>query len=87
MRTPKIIKGAAFDWKDAEKYSKAAVDDKGNVNWMAAMFADPGVTVCPKCDAYYWNEGEIVECLDCGTQWETSNGKWLRERRKKEPTP
>lgn len=83
MRTPKILTGAAFDWKDAEKYANAAVDPEGEPNWMAASFADPGVTQCPKCEAYYWNEGDTVECLDCGTQWETSNGKWRRERAEK----
>jgi len=85
VRTAKIISGASFDWEDAQKYSGAAVDAEGNVNWMAASFADPGVTSCPKCKAYYWNEGDIVECLDCGTQWETSNGKFIREHRGEKP--
>lgn len=84
MRTPKIIQGQAFDWKEAEGYAKNAVDGEGNVNWMAASFADPGVMTCPKCGVYYWAEGNQVECLDCGHQWETANGKWLRERREKE---
>ncbi len=83
MRTPKILTGAAFNWKEAEKYASAAVDPDGEPNWMAASFADPGVTKCPKCEAYYWMEGDTVECLDCGTQWETANGKWRRERAEK----
>ena len=83
MRTAKILTGRAFDWEAAQKHADAAVDESGNVNWLAASFADPGVTQCPKCEAFYWNEGDTVECLDCGAQWETSNGKWKRERAEK----
>lgn len=80
MRDPKIITGRGFDWAEAQKYADAVVNADGGVNWRAAAFADPGVTQCPQCKAYYWNEGDIVECLDCGAQWETANGKWKRER-------
>lgn len=84
MRTAKILTGAPFDWQGAQKHAASAVDDRGEVDWRAAAFADPGVTKCPGCGAFYWNEGDTVECLDCGAQWETANGKWKRERAAKE---
>lgn len=80
MRNPKILTGQSFDWQDGAKWTEKVVGANGEVNWRAASFADPGVTQCPECKAFYWNEGDTVECLDCGAQWETSNGKWKRER-------
>ena len=44
MKSPIILKGEGFDWEDAKQHMKNAVDENGEVNWMAASFADPGVT-------------------------------------------
>ena len=72
MKSPKIIEGKAFDWKAGAKALDRMSEDfnqgKEPSMW-DAMGADPGVTKCPKCEVYYWNEGTLVECLDCGTQW------------------
>lgn len=68
MRHARIISGA---YEDA--FSKEAqdniVDAEGNVNWRAAFAADPGMTKCPACKAYYWNEAAVLECLDCKLQF------------------
>lgn len=69
MRTPKIIKGKPFDWRRASEAMDNVVSPSGEICWGAAMAADPGVTKCPNCKAFYWREGETVECLNCGTQW------------------
>jgi hypothetical protein len=69
IRTPRIITGKPFDWESGARAAAHVVSPDGDINWMAASAADPGVTQCPKCEAWYWREGEDVECLDCGTQW------------------
>lgn len=71
MRSAKIIKGQPFDWKEGAEIMRHVANDDGSINWGAAFRADPGVTHCPKCKAYYWAEGEELECLDCGTQFPT----------------
>ena len=53
MQRPIIIEGQPFDWKEGEKNMLNAVDESGEVNWFAAMNADPGVMQCPKCQHGY----------------------------------
>jgi hypothetical protein len=77
VRTARIIEGEPFPWNEPNPAGEV-VDSSGAVNWMAAAFADPGVTRCPSCGAHYWNEGLIVECLECHAQFETSNGQFAR---------
>jgi hypothetical protein len=71
IRSVKIIEGEPFDWGETSKCHDRIAEslEQGEVDWRAAFFADPGTTKCPSCDASYWYEGELVECLDCGTQW------------------
>jgi len=69
IRDAKIIKGAGFDWKEGEEASKHVMHEDGSVNWKAAFSADPGVCRCPGCGEYYWWEGELLECLECGRQF------------------
>jgi len=66
MERPIIHSGEPFDW-DSPKPD--VVDDDGNVNWRAAMMADPGVMSCPACEAHLWAEGHEVECPHCGHRW------------------
>lgn len=73
LRTPIIIEGRGFDWDDGKKWASQVQDSDGEINWKAAFFADPGVAQCPYCSVYYWNEGEFVQCLDCGERWHTTN--------------
>jgi hypothetical protein len=71
MESPKIIEGQPFDWKRGAEAMNNVIGPGGQVNWGAAMAADPGVTECPHCKTLYWREGFIVECLNCSTQWNT----------------
>jgi len=80
MKSPIILKGRAFPWNEPNPHGET-VNERGEVNWAAAAFADPGCMSCPGCKVYLWDEGEEVKCPDCGCQFETPNGKWQRERR------
>jgi len=68
MKHARIISGA---YEDA--FNKDALDNvvrpDGEINWRAAMWADPGVKSCPKCKAHYWNEAAVMECPDCLIQF------------------
>lgn len=79
MKHPIIIDGPAFDWEEGERNGAQAVDDDGNVNWGAAMCADPGVMKCPGCAEYLWAEGWTAKCPDCGHEWRTRDGVWRDE--------
>lgn len=72
MKTPIIIEGCAFPWKEPNPHGEV-VDADGEVNWAAAAFADPGVMTCPACGVYLWNEGLRVRCPDCAHEWDTRN--------------
>lgn len=65
MKSPIILQGQPFDWEAAGKAMLNAVDETGQVNWTAALLADPGVMRCPDCDLWLWREGDEVECPDC----------------------
>jgi hypothetical protein len=82
MRTPKIIEGQAFDWKRGAEAMNNVIGPDGETNWGAAMAADPGATKCPNCKEYYWAEGVIVECLDCGTQWNVSTKEVIKQEKR-----
>jgi hypothetical protein len=68
MKHAKIISGALKD-PFSEEAAANVIDDQGEVNWRAAMWADPGVKSCPKCKTHYWNEAAVMECTDCGAQF------------------
>lgn len=74
MQRPIILDGKPFDWKEGEKNMLNAVDEAGEVNWLAAMSADPGVMQCPSCLGWLWREGSKVQCPDCGEIFLVSNG-------------
>ena len=82
MKSPIILDGPAFDWEEGKRCSDQVVDEDGEVNWYAAMGADPGVMACPGCGLYLWQEGDRVRCPDCGHEWVTGAGE-RRENRKK----
>jgi len=67
---PIILSGPAFDWDEGARYQANAVVD-GEVNWRAAMFADPGVMKCPGCGEFLWREGHVVKCPHCSHEWDT----------------
>lgn len=71
MRRAIILEGKPFDWKEGEEALSNAVSADGQVNWRAAMCADPGVTKCPHCQEYYWAEGTKLKCLDCLMEFDT----------------
>jgi hypothetical protein len=68
MKHARIISG-----EYADNFSKEAADNvidaDGEINWRAAMWADPGVKSCPKCKTHYWNEAAVMECPDCLIQF------------------
>lgn len=67
MKHAKIISGAYPNcWGNPN--ANLVLSD-GSVNWGAAHIADPGVKKCPGCDTFVWNEGSIMECPDCHTQF------------------
>ena len=66
MQRPIILEGEPFDWLEGQKNLIGAVDENGEVNWLAAMSADPGCMKCPKCQEWLWREGIKVECPECG---------------------
>ena len=69
MKHAIILEGKGFDWDRGSEMQKHVMTPEGDVNWAAAMFADPGVMSCPKCGVYLWWEGIRVRCPDCGHEW------------------
>jgi ssDNA-binding Zn-finger/Zn-ribbon topoisomerase 1 len=80
MKNPIIISGQRFLWDEPNPCGEVVGAD-GEVNWMAAAFADPGCMQCPKCGAYLWNEGDEVCCPDCGHQFVTPDAQRRAERK------
>lgn len=72
MKSPIILEGKAFPWNEPNPAGEV-VDANGEVNWMAAAFADPGCLKCPGCGVFLWNEGLRVRCPDCGAEFDTHN--------------
>ena len=72
MKSPIILLGNPFPWAEPNPHG-SPVDERGEVNWAAASFADPGCIQCPKCTVYLWNEGFRVRCPDCGEEFDTNN--------------
>lgn len=65
---PVIIEGEPFPWHEPNPAGEVVGPD-GEVNWMAAAYADPGVMKCPNCGVYLWQEGTVVQCPKCEHQW------------------
>jgi hypothetical protein len=70
MRRPTILQGEPFDWAAGAEAARNIVGDDGEVNWMAAASADPGVVKCPGCGEHLWREGERVRCPVCGHEFD-----------------
>ena len=79
MKSPIIIEGPSFDWKRGKKAMDAVISKSGDVNWGAAMAADPGVTKCPKCGGCFWKEAKLVKCTECGVSWNTENNQEIHQ--------
>lgn len=69
---PIVLEPKGFDcaagWKsckDEVDRCGGIVDEDGEPNWRAAFSADPGVCHCPKCKAYYWAWGTLIQCREC----------------------
>lgn len=43
----------------------------GEANLRAAAGADPGCCTCPNCHQYFWSFGRIIQCSECGFQFQT----------------
>ena len=71
MKRAKILEGLPFDWESGKRASDNVVGSDGNINWGAAFFADPGVTICPRCSTHFWAEGIRLECTECGAKFNT----------------
>lgn len=78
MKHPIIIEGSPFDWERGKRAMDAVISKSGDVNWGAAMAADPGVTKCPKCGVYFWKEAKLVKCTECGFSWNTENNQEIQ---------
>lgn len=65
LLSPVVLEGAPFPWDEPNPCGEPVGAD-GEVNWMAAAFADPGVASCVGCDSYLWREGSLVMCPACG---------------------
>jgi Zn finger protein HypA/HybF involved in hydrogenase expression len=65
MQSPIILEGNPFNWDEGKKSMMNAVDKHGEINWLAAFNADPGVIKCPKCQEWLWREGKKVQCPEC----------------------
>ncbi len=65
MQRAKIVEGKPYDWDSGAEAMRNVVSADGQINYKAAMCADPGVTKCPKCETYYWAEGVKLQCLKC----------------------
>jgi hypothetical protein len=79
MKHPIVIDGPYFDWERGKKAMDTVVTESGEVKWGAAMMADPGVTKCPACGAFFWKEAKIIKCSECGTSWNTENNQEIQQ--------
>lgn len=70
MKSPIILEGKPFPWNEPNPCGESVGPD-GEVNWMAAAFADPGCMSCPNCNEYLWREGLLVRCPHCAHEWRT----------------
>lgn len=70
MKRPIILEGEPFDWNAGAEAAGRIVNERGYINWKAAMAADPGVMRCPGCALWLWREGERVGCPECGEEFE-----------------
>jgi len=66
MKHARIVSGAYEDcWGPIDNLALP----NGEPNWGALMRADPGLKKCPGCGCFCWNEGAVLECPDCKTQF------------------
>ena len=66
-----VISGQPFDWEKGKEAMNHVIREDGSVNMKAAMFADPGITTCPKCGQDHWAEGERQRCTACAFEYPT----------------
>ena len=63
-------------WQQCKEYVERcgglAYED-GEPNIRAAAGADPGCCSCPDCQQYFWKFGKIIQCTECGFQF---NSDW-----------
>ena len=67
---PIVIKGPEFNWKLGKKCMDNVINKNGEVNWGAALNADPGIAQCPTCQTYFWKAAQHLKCTKCSTEWE-----------------
>jgi Zn finger protein HypA/HybF involved in hydrogenase expression len=75
MKHAIVIGGSSFDWDHGKKAMDNVITKDGQVNWGAAMAADPGIIKCPKCGEYFWKEATLLKCTECGTLWNTETNQ------------
>lgn len=79
MKHAKILdeSGNVFDWEEGQEAMNNVQREDGSVNWKAAANADPGVTSCPECKEYFWDEARYLECTECGAQFDSTTKELL----------
>lgn len=61
-------------WKSCQDYVESCgglTYPDGEVNLRAAAGADPGCCTCPNCHQYFWAFGRVLQCTECGFQFES----------------
>lgn len=76
MKNPIVIDPPGFDqrgaWQKCSDYVDKCggmVHDDGEVNWLAAFGAAPGVCSCPACGEMYWMWGRVQRCVVCAFEY------------------
>jgi hypothetical protein len=80
IHDPIIIEPAGYTpeqgWKECRDYVERCgglAHPDGEPNVRAAAGADPGCCSCPNCKRYFWAFGQIIQCTECGFQF---NSDW-----------
>jgi hypothetical protein len=77
-----LLSDRIFHWsvesaKASSKAMDSAVRDDSSIDWDVVFAVNPNATPCPRCGARFWREALLLECTECGTQWDTETGAAL----------
>lgn len=77
MKHAKLLSKQNFDWEAGKRAMENLSNEDGEINWGAAFAADPGVTSCPNCGTYFWDEAEELQCTECDTKFNSHSKEIL----------
>ena len=77
MKHAKKLSEPTFDWDKAKELQGKVQNNDGSFNMFVAAGADPGVTSCPNCKEYFWDEAEVLQCTECGTKFNSTTKEIL----------